>query len=145
MKYYIATSLERASTHNIIRDALIKLGHVITYDWTIHGSVKNVSVNKLKEVGNLMLKGVKDADFVVVLLPGGKGTHTELGASLAYNKPVFLHASDAKFLQLGEDTCAFYHLKEIISMNCPLEDFAKYIDRYLIKHFLISPMYTSIN
>ena len=40
MKYYIATGIKRAKEHNLIRNALNKLGHMITYDWTIHGSVK---------------------------------------------------------------------------------------------------------
>lgn len=135
MKYYIATSLQRANVHNIVRDALNKLEHVITYDWTIHGSVKNTSINKLREIGTLELNGIKNADFVVILLPGGRGTHTELGFSIAYNKLIFLHTFDAKFLQLGEDTCAFYHLEQIISMKCPLEEFIKYIDQYLIKNY----------
>lgn len=135
MKYYIATSLERVEAHTQVREALNKLGHEITYDWTIHGSVKSVSITRLKEVAHLEFNGVKNADFVVVLLPGGKGTHTELGASIGYNKPVFLHASDAKFLQLGEDTCAFYHHSAVISMKCPIEDLVNYIDQYLKKNF----------
>ena len=77
MKYYIATSIKRAKEHNLIRDALNEFGHQITYDWTVHGSVKNTSLELLKKVGQAEIEGVKYADFMVVLLPGGNGTHPE--------------------------------------------------------------------
>jgi len=137
MKYYIATGLERAKAHNIVRDALNDLGHEITYDWTVHGSVQKTSLSRLKEVGHLELQAVKDADFVVVLLPGGNGTHTEFGLTIAYNKPVFLHASDSKFLELGDETCAFYHLNHVTQMKGSVEDMVITIDQHL-KENLIS-------
>lgn len=134
MKYYIATSLERKDAHNTVRDALNKLGHQISYDWTIHGSVKNTSVERLREVGYSMINAIKDSDFIVVLLPGGRGTHTELGASLAYNKPIFLHTFDSKFLQLGDDTCAFYFQNQVTSLKCSFDEFVNYIDYHLAKN-----------
>ena len=79
MNYYIATSLSRMTAHNVVRDALKKCGHEISYDWTLHGSVKSVSKERLREVAELELDGISKADFVVVLLPGGNGTHLELG------------------------------------------------------------------
>jgi len=137
MKYYIATGLERAKTHNKVRDELKKLGHEITYDWSIHGNVKNISINKLKEVSFSEINAIKEADFIVILLPGGRGTHTELGASLAYNKLIFLHTSEEKLLNLGNNTCAFYHHKQIISFKCPLDEFIKYINQYLLNYALL--------
>lgn len=131
MKYYIATSIKRAKEHNLIRDALNELDHKITYDWTIHGSVKHTSITRLKEVGEDMIEAIKYADFIVVLLPGGKGTHTELGASLAYNKTVFLHTLDPDLIQLGEKTCAFYFHSLIKHINTPLEKGAEFINQHL--------------
>ena len=72
--------------HNMVRDDLKKCGHDLTYDWTLHGSVKSVSKERLREVASLELDGVSEADFVVVLLPGGNGTHLELGFSIAREK-----------------------------------------------------------
>jgi hypothetical protein len=65
-------------THNSVRDALKNRGHEISYDWTLHGSVKSVSKERLREVASLELDGISEADFVVVLLPGGNGTHSLL-------------------------------------------------------------------
>jgi len=140
VKYYIATSIKRAKEHNQIRDALNNLGHKITYDWTLHGSVKNISLERLKEVGEDMIDAIKEADFIVVLLPGGKGTHTELGASIAYNKPVFVHALDANLMKLGDQTCAFYFHRLIKPVNCSLEKGAEFINHELETLFFSSKL-----
>jgi nucleoside 2-deoxyribosyltransferase len=42
------------------------------------------------------LAGVREADVLIVLLPGGYGTHVEIGAALGLGKPVILHAPIAK-------------------------------------------------
>jgi hypothetical protein len=78
MKYYIATSLERAAFHNLVREDLKKFRCEVTYDWTTHGSVKNTSKARLQEVAHAEFQGILESDFVLVLLPGGKGTHAEL-------------------------------------------------------------------
>jgi len=131
MKYYIATSLKRFKDHNLIRDELNKLGHIITYDWSIHGSVKNISLKRLKEVGEEMINAIKEADFIVVMIPGGKGTHVELGTAIAYNKPIFLHTLDPNLLQLGDQTSAFYYHSLMKPINCSLEKCSEFIDQHL--------------
>lgn len=122
MKFYIATSLSRMTAHHVVRDALIKLDHEISYDWTLHGSVKSVSKERLREVASLELDGVAEADFVIVLLPGGNGTHLELGFAIAKGKRVFLHAEDSLVFELGPQTNAFYHHPDVILLNCRLAD-----------------------
>lgn len=122
MKFYIATSLSRATAHRIVRDALKGCGHEISYDWTLHGSVKSVSKERLQEVALLELDGVSEADFVIVLLPGGNGTHLELGFSIARGKRVFLHTEDFLTFELGPQTNAFYHHPDITRLHCPLAE-----------------------
>lgn len=122
MKFYIATSLSRTTAHHVVRDALKKLEHEISYDWTLHGSVKSISKERLREVASLELDGVADADFVIVLLPGGNGTHLELGFAIARGKKVFLHAEDSSVFELGPQTNAFYHHPDVILLNCCLAD-----------------------
>src|SRR5262245_22980754 len=90
MKFYIATSLSRAANHNLVRDSLKTLQHAISYDWTLHGSVKSVSFERLREVAISELNGVLESAFVIVLLPGGKGTHLELGYAIASGKRIFV-------------------------------------------------------
>lgn len=131
MKYYIATSLLRADAHHIVRDALQNLGHELSYDWTSHGSVKSVSKERLREVATLELGGIAKSDFVVVLLPGGHGTHLELGFALAKGKKVFLHTEDPLLFELGPQTNAFYHHPDLIRIHCPLADVAQIVHAML--------------
>lgn len=122
MKYYIATSLSRMTAHNIVRDGLKNWGHEISYDWTFHGSVKSISKERLREVAVLELDGISEADFVVVLLPGGKGTHLELGFAIARKKKIFLHSEDSSVFELGTQTNAFYHHPDVNCLICPTVD-----------------------
>lgn len=131
MNYYIATSLSRASAHNFVRDALKMFGHELCYDWTLHGSVKSVSKERLREVAISELKGVLEADFVIGLLPGGNGTHLELGFAIASGKKVFLHSEDPALFELGPQTNAFYHHPAVSCFSCPLTDVAGFVHSLL--------------
>ena len=97
--------------HNAVRDALHRLGHQITYDWTSHGGVFREGLERLREVAVAELAGIEAADYIVVLLPGGRGTHTELGFALAHGKPALMLASrdEPDIFEPVERTCAFYH------------------------------------
>lgn len=108
MKYYIATAIERAEDHRALSKALNARGWSCTYDWTAHGSVQGQGAERMAEVAEAELRGVTTADIVIVLLPGGRGTHCELGAALAARVPVVLvgHATDL-FNASGRE-CAFY-------------------------------------
>ncbi len=79
MNYYIATSTERISVHNQVRDSLKKLGLEITYDWTAKGNIRNTSKECLQEAAFQMHQGILKSDFVLVLLPGGKGNPYRTG------------------------------------------------------------------
>lgn len=131
MKYYIATSLSRFAAHHIVRDALENEGHEISYDWTSHGSVKSTSKERLREVATHELEGVSQSDFVVVLLPGGHGTHLELGFALAKGLKVFLHSEDPSLFELGPQTNAFYHHPDVIRLCCPLSEVAVQVQSLL--------------
>lgn len=108
MKVYIATKLARAAEHNKLRDALLQNSHHVTYDWTIHCSVKNNGKERLKSVANNEARGVTDADLVAVLLPGGRGTHCELGMAIGAGVPVILHNEGGELFESNDKTCAFY-------------------------------------
>ena len=119
-KYYIATGLPRIKDHNLLRDQLNQRGFTITYDWTGHGSVKCTDKETLRKVAHAEIAGVLSADIVIVLLPGGQGTHTELGAALASGKQLFIHSENQNHFNPSEETCAFYHHNRIIQLDCPL-------------------------
>lgn len=93
MHFYIATAFERKVDHNVIRDALCKAGHLITHDWTPTGLDANIDLWASIAVADI--RGVLDADVLIVLLPGQRGTHAEMGAALAAGIPVVIIAPRA--------------------------------------------------
>ena len=109
MKYYIATKLENHAAHNRLRDTLNALGHQITYDWTTHGPVYRSGLNRVREVAELETFGVTKADLVIVLWPGGRGTHCELGMALAAGIHVIFVSDNEAHHEATTETCAFYH------------------------------------
>lgn len=110
--FYIAARLENANLVKKVRDRLVHEGWNITHDWSIEGSVTGTT-EALRRAAWDELRGVRTADAVIVLLPGGRGTHVELGAALILNLPVLVWAPDDLLLGVDRDTCAFYHLAKL--------------------------------
>lgn len=108
MKVYIATGLANARQHNRLRDELQRLGVGLTYDWTTHGAVFERGRGGMRQVAYDESQGVLAADLVVVLLPGGRGTHAEMGMAIAGGKQVVLCGAGSDALD-GPEACAFYH------------------------------------
>ena len=90
MKYYIATSFHNKEAHKECRRFFSDRGDELTFDWTVYSFIPDPYV--MYTIATKEIDAVKAADFVVVLLPGGRGTHTEFGAALALGKPVFVVA-----------------------------------------------------
>jgi nucleoside 2-deoxyribosyltransferase len=109
MNYYIATKLENHAEHNRLRDALSALGHRCTYDWTHHGPVYGSGLERVREIAQLEMRGVLDADALIMLWPGGRGTHVELGAAIAAGKPCVIVSDVEGHHVASPETCAFYH------------------------------------
>lgn len=105
---YIATSLSNAESHRKLAAALAPLGFVLTYDWTTHGSVMGKPRSVFRETAENEVDGVIDADLTIVLLPGGRGTHVELGVALAQGRRVIVHAANEEDLSAGGYECVFY-------------------------------------
>ncbi len=97
-------------------------GWTHTYDWTVHGCVLG-SGKALRGVATKELRGVTDAELFIALLPGGRGTHTELGIALMSGCNVVLHSEDpALFNPELKDTRSFYWLGEVERICCPIEE-----------------------
>lgn len=90
MKYYIATGFANKECHNHLMRMLQARGHTITYDWTREEPAVPRGPSVSQRIAELEVRGVVDADIVFVLLPGGKGTHVEIGAALATDTPVVM-------------------------------------------------------
>lgn len=120
MKFYIATRLENHAQHNDVRNRIVALGHGVTYDWTAHGPVWRAGVERIREVAIAERYGVESADAVIVLLPGGRGTHCELGMALALRKRVIIWAPTDEMFGASPETCAFYHDPLVRTISGPL-------------------------
>lgn len=114
MKFYIATRLENVAAHTRVARQLIAAGHVLTYDWSTHGAVFREGLSRIKEVAHREMQGVVQADIIVMLWPGGRGTHVELGLALALGKPVIIVSNEDGHHEPSPDTCAFYHADGVI-------------------------------
>jgi len=131
--FYIATKLERALAHNAVRDELVSAGWSITYDWTAHGSVQREGEARIRAVAEAETKGVADADVVIVLLPGGRGTHAELGIAIATGAQVFVCADSDDLFQHDERTCAFYWHPNVKRIIGPPSDVAGRVRKTMLE------------
>lgn len=123
MRIYIATRLDNIERAKNVIEVLEANGHIINYNWTQHGDVRNKGKSKLTDTARDEVFAVVDAALVLVMLPGGKGTHTELGIALASrnNKRILLWSETGKELQTDENTCVFYHHLSIEHVICSFE------------------------
>lgn len=55
---------------------------------------------------------VIEADFLIVLLPAGKGSHIEFGIGMGQGKPIYLYSSDEEVNNF-DTTSTFYHLPQV--------------------------------
>jgi hypothetical protein len=107
VRIYIASGLDNLAEAKRVADMLEDLGHIITYRWFDHGPAGS-SIERLQEVSVKEVEGVRSADVVLVLLPGGRGTHVELGGGLLTNKPVIIWDYTRTAFTVDNTTCAFY-------------------------------------
>jgi nucleoside 2-deoxyribosyltransferase len=104
-RFYLATRKDRGNEADALSAELKAHGWERTYTWTALDPAKT---DDFAEVALKEIAGVRDADVLIVLLPGGFGTHVEIGAALALGKPVILHAPDQKTLETPY-RCIFHH------------------------------------
>lgn len=76
MKYYIASGFTNIEPVRALKKRLDEIGWEHTYDWTVEQGTT------FEETAQLEINAVSEADVVIVLLPGGRGTHAELGCAI---------------------------------------------------------------
>jgi hypothetical protein len=120
MKFYVTSGFQnKEQVRNVAAD-LKKVGWHHTYDWTQNKRAN--TLEDLQQIGILEKEAVAEADVVLVLLPGGKETHIELGLAIAGNKKIFIYSQDEDVLNL-ETTSTFYHLPGVEIFTGPIEAF----------------------
>ena len=123
MRIYVASGLENRARAAALIAYVQSLGHTITYDWTKHGDVRDKGEDAMRATARNEADGVASAALLIVLLPGGKGTHTELGMALTTraSKRIWLWAENEAVFGGGGATCVFYHHPAIERFSCSLE------------------------
>ncbi len=109
-KFYIASSFANAKQVNELRDLLVAAGWEQTHDWTRTDGITDdcATLALLKDVGVKDVLAVTRAEVVIALLPGGKGTHVELGCAIMGYSDLYIWAPTDSYFQVGKDTCPFY-------------------------------------
>lgn len=124
MKFYIASKFENHEQVQALAGKLKAAGWTHTYDWTVHGSVKETDIDLLKDVGQKECNAVREADIIIVLTPQGRGTHTEFGMAVALGKKVYLCHADNTYFLCDDNTSAFYWLPNVIQLIGTTDDIA---------------------
>ncbi|WP_456271443.1 group-specific protein [Bacillus sp. AK031] len=119
MKFYVASSFKNIQQVRYISEQLKHRGYIHSYDWT--QNERAVNIEELEQIGKEEKQAVSDSDFVVVLLPAGKGSHIELGIALGLRKKVFLHFPNKEAMSLNQ-TSTFYYLQEVEKCYGSLDD-----------------------
>lgn len=124
MRFYVATGLVNRDQAQDMIAFIQDRGHLPVYDWTAHGDVRGQGTERLAEVAFSEYSAVRDAELVLLMLPGGCGTHTELGIALGTraNKRILLWSATGKEFEDGPNTCVFYHHLAVERIVCPYEE-----------------------
>lgn len=117
--FYIASSFKNKNEVRNISKLLIDKGYIHTYDWTLNN--RATSLQALEKIGKEELAAVKNSDFIIVILPAGKGSHIELGIAIGLGKKIFLYSPNKEVNNL-EATSTFYHLPEVNKCYGEVED-----------------------
>lgn len=123
-KFYVASSFRNIVNVRYVAQTLEGNGYVNAFDWTqqhIGGDTAKVTLGDLRSIGQRERDAVMGADVVVVLLPGGKGTHVELGIAIVQSKRIILHSPE-DFNNNLDATSTFYHLPELEKCHGTLDD-----------------------
>ena len=123
MNFYVASGLINRERVAQVVEWLKARGGTPAYDWTRHGDVRSQGEERMQAVSQNEVNAVCESDLVLALLPGGKGTHIELGIALATraNKRILLWSETGAEFGGGQDTCVFYHHPALTRIVCPFD------------------------
>jgi hypothetical protein len=119
-RFYLSTRKDRSDEGACLSNALQTRGWECTYEWT---TLKGIGPAEYSAVAQAEIDGIRQADVVIVLLPGGFGTHAEIGAALAFRKPIILHSPNRAVLEAPYPCVFHYHpmVKLIVSPEINVE------------------------
>ncbi len=91
MRVYVAASLANAPAARALMDRFRSAGSEITLDWTDPRLLKLPP----EEIAALEIDAVRCADLLVLLCPGGRGAHVEMGIAIGTGNKVIVVGATA--------------------------------------------------
>lgn len=138
MNFYIASSFKNKEMVGALANRLKLEGFCHSYDWTINDRADSLAL--LASIGESELSAVRDSDFLVLLLPGGKGSHIEMGIALGLGKRVYLYSSTNDIYEFDK-TSTFYHVAGVTKFVGDIESFTQFVLEHETSQFLINNVY----
>lgn len=105
-KVYVAGGLQNIDMVRQVQKAVRDLGGVINYDWTEHGSIAHLP-DVWAAASAAEIEAASTCDLLIVCLPGGRGTHAEIGLALGGR------AQEVIITGPTGDFCLFYHATKV--------------------------------
>lgn len=105
-KVYVAGGLQNVDKVRQVQQVVRDLGGVINYDWTEHGSVEHLPA-VWPAASAAEITAASTCDLLIVCLPGGRGTHAEIGLALGGK------AKEVVITGPTGDFCLFYHTEKV--------------------------------
>ena len=124
MKFYIASRFKNIDQVRNLSAKLHSKGFIQTYDWT--QNERAASYEALQQIGQAEKQAVANSDFLVILLPAGKGSHIEFGIALGLGKRIYIYAREKEYFDFNE-TSTFYHADGVQRFAGEFEDFVRYL------------------
>ncbi|WP_282941067.1 group-specific protein [Paenibacillus sp. RC67] len=125
MKFYVASSFRNVDIVRYVANQLINKGFIQTLDWTRY-EAEISTIEQLKEIAQCEKNAVYEADFIIVILPAGKGSHIELGMAIGQAKKIYLYSPKDEVHDLAT-TSSFYHLDEVDTFTGTVEELIEYV------------------
>ncbi|MCR8847530.1 nucleoside 2-deoxyribosyltransferase [Rossellomorea sp. SC111] len=124
MKFYIGSSFANKDLVRYVSDRLEQKGFIQTYDWT--RNERPATVKDLQHIGQNEKDAITDSNVVIIILPGGKGSHVELGIALGLGKRIILYSPNGEVHDFA-NTTTFYHLPEVEKCSGSTEELLEYV------------------
>lgn len=105
-RFYLSTRKDRSEEGARISRALVEHGWECTFDWTAIGDSEHPD---FPGVAQGEIEGIQQANVLIVLLPGGFGTHVEIGAALAFGELIIIHSPSQTVLETPYPCVFHYH------------------------------------
>lgn len=123
-KFYIAGSFRQLALINLLAAQLEAAGYTRTFDWS--KTADPATLSGLRDIAEAEIQGIKDADFLAFVFPGGKGANVEFGVATALQKPIYLLDTTGQ-LNNPADTCTFYEMDHVKKFHGSATDFIDFI------------------